>query len=95
MTNPRMLERNRFWKRRVSALGIATFIGLSALIGKQAEQSQMAAAASETASTPAPSTVASVPNTPAATTSPSTASTTTTSSAASTTAVHTRTTSSR
>lgn len=45
MTNPRMNERNRIWKRRVTAAGMAGFVALSALIGKQAGQSQTGIAA--------------------------------------------------
>ncbi len=52
MMNPRMLERNRLWKRRLTALGVGAFVGLSALIGKQAEQSTVAAVADVPASAP-------------------------------------------
>lgn len=74
MTNPRMNERNHLWKRRVTAVGVATFIALSALIGKQAEQNQTAAAP-VTASIPAAAAstnVATAPTTAASTTSPTT-----------------------
>jgi len=54
-----MLERNRLWKRRVTALGIGTFVGLSALIGKQAAQSQTTAAAASVA-TSAPTTATTI-----------------------------------
>ncbi len=109
MTNPRMNERNRRWKRRLTVGGAALFVGLTALIGKQAEQNQTAAAVADTAtSTPAVVATASTP-TPAATappvaSSPSNSSSTTSSaSSGSTTAttsgitarVHSRTTASR
>src|SRR5436309_1197957 len=38
-----MMERNRQWKRRLAALGICAFVGLSALIGKQSDQNTAAA----------------------------------------------------
>ena len=99
MTNPRMLERNRIWKRRLTAVGLAGFVALSALIGKQAEISQAATPASIVTTTQdASTTIASTNNpssasivaAPASATTGVTQSSATTASASSTT-VHTRT----
>lgn len=82
MTNPRMLERNRLWKRRLTALGIGTFVGLSALIGRQATQSQTAAAAASVAMS-APTTTTAITLPPPATSVASVPASTNTSSVAS------------
>ena len=60
MNNPRMNERNRVWKQRVTAVGVAGFVALSAVIGKQAAQSQTASAAAVTTATQPSATTISV-----------------------------------
>ncbi len=103
MTNPRMNERNRTWKRRVTTVGVAGFVALSALIGKQANQSQTAIAAGVATSAQPSTTTINVAtgsgNVRSATTAPqlsaAASSVTTASSSSSSTKVNTRTTASK
>src|SRR5947209_691474 len=68
MTNPRMMQRNRHWKRRLTALGVGTFVGLSALIGKQAQQGQAATVDTSPVAVPATGTLTAAVSSPDTTT---------------------------
>lgn len=60
MTQSRMIERNRMWKRRLGVTGVAAFVGLTVMIGKQAEHAAPVSAQGQLAP---PATTANLPAT--------------------------------
>ncbi len=60
MPQSRMIERNRTWKRRLGVTGVAAFVGLTAMIGKQAEHAAPVSAQDQLAP---PATTANLPAT--------------------------------